>query len=222
MPDVHVPHLDEHEDAAEPAAASAHSAQPRGPSFFKIALEVALIATGVFLGMAGEQWREHARHNEMADESLRRFRAEIATNRKAVDAVKDYHTRTKKGIDAYLAADAAARGRIKPDVLGLQPVSFEHTAWDLALVTQSLAYIDSDLAFSLARLYNLQQEYSQLSGAILQALYVRPPGENLDVFFAATQAYFGDVVLMEPRLVKMYDELERQIDRALGERSERR
>jgi uncharacterized protein YjeT (DUF2065 family) len=77
MPDVHVPDI-----------GARHG---RGRSLLKIALEVLLIATGVFLGLAGEQWREHARHRDMAAEALRRFRAEVAVNRKAVADVKDYH-----------------------------------------------------------------------------------------------------------------------------------
>src|SRR6266516_4604802 len=51
---------------------------------------VVLISAGVFLGLAGEQWRESARHRALAEASLRRFRSEILTNRKAVAAVKDY------------------------------------------------------------------------------------------------------------------------------------
>jgi hypothetical protein len=99
----------------------------------------------------------------------------------------------------------------------LQPVFFEHSAWDLALVTQSLAYVDPQLAFALSRIYTAQQEYADLSHGIMQAMYLRPPTENLDAFLAAVVIYYGDVVVIEPRLPGMYDEVLPQIDRALGE-----
>ena len=63
----------------------------------------------MFLGLAGEQWRESAHHHELARESLRRFRSEVATNRTAVASVKDYHAEMRKRIEAYLEADTTAR-----------------------------------------------------------------------------------------------------------------
>jgi len=216
MPEVHVPKLDEHDPPdARVRAAAAH--RPRGQSVLKIALEVVLIGTGVFLGLAGEQWRESARHRELAEASLRRFRSEILTNRKAVAGVTDYHVTTKKGLDTYLAADRKRRRSDDVHVNGLQPVFFEHSAWDVSLATQSLAYIDTDLAFAISRIYTVQQSYADLTRGILQAVYVRPLDENLAVFFSAAAMYYADIVRIEPQLLRMYDELLPQIDRALGE-----
>ena len=45
----------------------------------------------------------------------------------------------------------------------------------------------------------------------MQAIYLRPLTDN----FEGLAAYYGDIVLWEPKLLKMYDELLRQIDRAL-------
>lgn len=218
MPEVHVPKLDAHDShagRAEPLA----TRRARGQSVLKIALEVVLIATGVFLGLAGEQWRERARHRELAEASLRRFRSEIETNRKAVADVKDYHVTMKKRLDAFLAADARTRPTIEVRLAGLQPVFFERSAWDLALATQSLVYLDPQLAFPISRIYTVQQEYSDLSRGVLQAMYMRTPEENLTGFLSAVRIYYGDIVLMEPRLLTMYDEVLPQIGRALGEPS---
>ena len=216
MPEVHLPQLDEHEEEGTPAAPTA-AHRPRGKSLFKIALEVMLIATGVFLGLAGEQWRESARHREMAEASLRRFRSEIVTNRTAVANVKDYHVTMKKKLAAYFAADAKTRPKVEVNLRGIQPASFEHTAWDLALATQSLAYIDPRLAFALSRVYTSQQDYAELSRGVLQAMYVLNPTENETAFFGAVVVYYGDIVLYEPKLLSLYDELLPQIDKALGE-----
>jgi len=229
VPEVHLPHLDDEEtdtarppDAHEAGDRVRPDATHRSKSLLKIGLEVLLIGTGVFLGLMGEQWRERAQHRELAAESLRRFREEIAMNRTAVSAVKDYHATMKKTLDAFVSADLKGREKMDVQLRGLQPATFERSAWDLALVTQSLAYIDPQLVFSLSRIYTLQQGYAALSNGILQAMYIRTPDENLSGFFSAVAIYYGDIVLYEPKLLELYDEVMPRIDRALGEPSPER
>ena len=102
MPEVHLPHLEDeedeqHEDKPEtPAAAPRHRA--RGKTALKLTLEVLLIGTGVFLGLAGEQWRESREHRERAQASLLRFHTELRDNRKAVAEVSDYHVRLRTSL----------------------------------------------------------------------------------------------------------------------------
>jgi hypothetical protein len=219
MADVHLPNLEADDDgdaeASTPNAPAPAKSRHRGIG--RLLLEVLLISTGVFLGLAGEQWRESAHHHELAHEALRRFRAEIATNRKAVAGVKDYHVDMRKRIKTYLAADANARKSLDVVMRGVQPVRFEHTAMDLAIATQSLTYIDRGLAFDLSRIYSAQDDYAVLSRGVLQAMYLRPPSENLDGFFRTVALYYDDVVLSEPKLIEMYDALQPRIDGALGE-----
>ena len=84
------------------------------------------------------------------------------------------------------------------------------------MATQSLNYIDPQLAFAIARVYNSQQTYTDVTHGVLQAIYLRPPNENLDAFFRTLALYLGDIVLNEPHLLTMYDALLPQIDRAVG------
>jgi len=200
---------------AEATVAPSTTRQGRGIG--KILLEIVLISAGVFLGLAGEQWRQGAEERAMGREALRRFRSEIATNRAAVESVRAYHADMRTRIKAYLAADATARKSLTVELKGIQPVTFEHTAWDLALATQSLTYIDRGLAFDLSRIYSSQDDYAGLSRSVLQAMYLRPPTEDLDAFFRVVALYYDDVVLDEPRLIEMYDAVLPRIDKMLGE-----
>jgi len=213
MPDIHLPRVEETEQEEAPAP---HARPHRTRGVLRILLEIALIATGVFLGLAGEQWRERAHRRELAHEALQLFRTEVETNRKAVAAVKDYHVATLKSINEHLATKR--QGLTSPVKLeGIQPASFERTAWDLAISTQSLNDIDRDLAVALSRVYGAQQNYEELSRGVLQAMYLRTPSDNLDAFLAMVQLYYADIVLLEPRLLKMYEELIPLLDRALAE-----
>jgi hypothetical protein len=176
-----------------------------------------LIAMGVFLGLAGEQWRENVSYRENAMASLRRLRSEISANRDAVAHVKDYHATTRTSLKTYLQLDPKTRQGRSPEINGIQVVPFEHTAWDLALGTQALAHMDSDVAFNLSRIYNTQQTVSDLSRGITQAMYLRPPAENLDGFLAALTVYYDDIVFFEPALLKMYDDILPRLDQAISQ-----
>jgi hypothetical protein len=201
-------------DTAEPSPSA--SLWHRRP-VLRVLVEVALIATGVFLGLAGDAWREREQKREAARASLRRFRAEVAANRAAVAAVRDYHVTTLASVRAYLDKPNKARNVADVQVRGLRWVTFERSAWDIALATQALAYLDSDVAHSLSRVYSAQQFYSELTSGMAQSMYQLSPEDNFDAFAYAVFAFFGDLAVMEPKLIAMYDELLPRIDRALGD-----
>lgn len=178
----------------------------------KIGLEVALISVGVFLALMGDQWRENAQKRELAQSSLRGFRTEIVANRKAVAAVREYHVRVLADLRAYLAAEPAKRKLANVQIRGIQPVSFDQTAWDLAIATQALAHIDQSLALTLSRIYGLQRSYADETRGMMQAVFLRPFVET----FEGLTAYYGDLVIWEPQLLQMYDEVLPRIDGALA------
>jgi hypothetical protein len=215
VPDVHVPHLDEHDEENTPASVTRTAHRSRGKSLVKIVLEVVLISTGVFLGLAGEQWRENAHHRELANQTLRRFQSEILANRKAVAAVKDYHAAKRTELHAYFDADAKRRQSIALDLEGIQVAFVEHTAWDLALASSALAYIDPDLAFAISHIYITQENLRELTRGVVQSMYINPPSANT-TFLGAVSVYYDDVVLVEPLLLTMYDDVLPQIASALG------
>jgi len=150
VPEVHVPHLDEHDEEHAPPASAAPQPRARSKGLLKLALEVLLIGTGVFLGLAGEQWRESREHRERAEASLRRFSTELGDNKKTVAAVLDYHAALRANLKQYFDAPPRKRNSISVKMQGIRPALFETTAWDLAIATQSLSYLDGDLAYALS------------------------------------------------------------------------
>ena len=115
MPDIRVPKLDEHAG---------------GRSIFKLVLEVALISVGVFLGLAGEQWREARHQRELAKQALERFRTEIVANRKAVESVREYHEHLFKQLNILKDLPPAKRDTVHIEFKGVRPANFNHAAWD--------------------------------------------------------------------------------------------
>jgi hypothetical protein len=203
-------------ESAPASSVAAATPQAHGRPWVRLVLEVVLISAGVFLGLAGDQWRENASHRDLAKASLRRFRAEIAANREKVAAVRDYRTTTLVQLRAYLAADHAVRNTANVTLSGLRSVHFEETAWDLAIATQSLAYIEPDLAADVSRIYNRQERIGELNRGIFQAMYLLPKQDNFDGLASAVETYFADLSTWEPELATMYDAILPRIDRALG------
>jgi hypothetical protein len=182
----------------------------------KLALEVVLIGIAVFLALLTDEWRERARNRDVASEALLRFKTELLANRSNVQRVAPYHAEMQPKIDAYLNTAPAARDRSSIRLSGLRPAWFEHTAWDLALATGALQHIDADTAFALARVYNNQQAYAGLTQGLLNAMYMRPPAENLDAFLGSVDVYYDDIVTIEPNLLQLYDDAVARINAALG------
>jgi hypothetical protein len=208
------------EDAAPPQAIGLSPfRQPRWRrSFLLIALEMVLISASVFLGLIGQQWYEDSRRREDAMSSLRRFRTEMAINREEITKKLDYHARTHKMVRAFVRADAEGRQSMSVGFeQGISPPFFERTAWDLGVATQSLTYMNPELAFWLSRTYTFQNLVDALTRAFTDGMFVNPPSTTSEVFLRSLDLYYGDLVDMEPNLLKMYDTVLPMIDAALAE-----
>jgi len=89
---------------------------------------------------------------------------------------------------------------------------FDYSAWEVAVATQSLAYLEPDLVAVMSSAYRLQQVYDDSHRAIAQTSY---SGVNEVQYLKGVTAWFGDVVLYEELLLKAYDAILTRLDRAL-------
>ena len=225
MPEVHLPHLDEDDDepTPQPESATLAAARPhRGHSWLRLVLEVVLITAGVFLGLAGESWRESREHRELAEQSLRRFRQEFESNRKAVERVHQKHKEQEKALSAYFAANGPAlmaslvdpRQQLPlpvPDVTTDSAV-FDYSTWDVAVATQSLAYIEPDVVAMISDAQQMQRMIEDDHRIIQQVMY---SFQNQVHWLRGVTGYFGDSALHERLLLERYDKLLPRLDKAI-------
>src|SRR5262245_34048076 len=218
MPEVHLPHLHDEGHGHQSMTIG------RGKSFIKIGLEVLLITAGVFLGLLGEQWRTNAEHRELAAASLRRFRAEFRTNKAEVDRVHNRHVQELQGLEKYfkehqeelVASVADVRTPLPqpiPDFV-TDSAGVAYSAWDVALATQSLAYIDPDLVAAMSGVYRLQQMYEAAHRAIQQTQYSAAGPVYL---LQGHMSYFGDASLYEELLLKQYNDILSRLDKVISD-----
>jgi hypothetical protein len=181
-----------------------------------MALQVVLIGLGVFLGLAGEQWREERQSRRLADDALRRLRTELVANQAEVASVKDYHAERLAELKAFFAKPVEARDAAVVRFEGVRTPFLERSAYDLALATGSLANIDPELAFHLSRTYHYQDVANELGRGLMHAMYTRPPTDGDTNFFAVLELYYSDLGGLEPGLLEAYGVLIPAIDSALA------
>jgi hypothetical protein len=201
--------------AAVGPPAPARSVWQRG-SYGKIVLEVVLITLGVFLALLVDEWRERSEHRELAEASLGPFRNDFRANRDAVAAVLTTHEATLARMRAYFAADAAARARLPYPYAATDPAFMKYAAWDLAIATQALSYIEPDLAETIAQVYTVQRQLDGATRDITLVMYSRAGDADPVPLTRSLSVYFGDCVLIEPRLITLYDEALAKLDARLG------
>lgn len=185
-------------------------------------IEVVLIGVGVFLGLLANQWHDDRQHRELADVTLRYFHEEIALNKQAIARVRPYHAGLSKEVESFLQAEGPkTMPHLQSSVhfRGVEPVEFERTAWDLALATQSLAYLPPKLAYAISRVYTRQQAFQTLQNGFLYAVLSPTTFSAPDVtgFATSMDMYLRDVNIQEPQLVALYDQLLPQIEAATAE-----
>jgi hypothetical protein len=181
-------------------------------SLLRFLVEVILIGIAVFLGLVANQWREDRQHRELATVTLRYFRQDATVNRQALRAEREYHESLARQLGVFLNSDlpkTAQNFEAKVHFMGVRPIIFEHTAWDLALATQSLSYLKPQLAYALSRVYTRQQALQTLEDTFLQATYaIQDPRAQA----TALEVYMTDVNIQEPVLLKLLDELIPELD----------
>ena len=190
-------------------------------SFFNLLFEVVLIAVGVFLALWANNWHEDREHGAQAKAALRNFVGEMEANRQATQRNRTYHETFARELREFLASkEPANEDRLNKSVHfeGMRPVIFEHTAWDLALATQALSYLDPDLAFDISKVYTQQNAFQKLEDSFLAAAFTPASlsSDNVKGMATAMELYLIDVNQQEPAILQLYDKVIPEINSALS------
>jgi len=190
-------------------------------------LELVMIMIGVFLGATAEQLRESRHEHTLAVASLQNFRREVNDNQQRILRVQSHHDSLRLAMGQLLAdrfrgssrppslSDIRTRARFR----GIEPVDFDHTAWDLALATQVLTEIDPRLAYTISRVYTQQQAFQHFEDSFSASAFTPSSFANFtdaSGLVLAMSSYLGDVHEREREQLAMYHVLLPQLDSALG------
>jgi hypothetical protein len=201
-----------------------------GRTLVSLVFEVVLIAVGVFLALWANNWHEDREHRAQARAALRNFLEEMEANRQATQGNRSYHETLSRELSQFLhskeppSEDRGNSGsladRLSKEVHfeGVRPVIYEHTAWDLALATQALSYLEPDLAFDISKVYTQQNAFQTLENSFL-ASAITPAsmsGDNVKGLATAMVYYLADVNQQEPAILSRYEKVIPEVKRALA------
>ena len=186
-------------------------------SWVGLLTEVVLIGLSVFLALMAEQWRVRSEHQKDGEATLRYVREEVMVNRDAIKNERQYHEELSQKIQRFLESNGPKTRQAFDATVqfeGVHPVTFERTAWDLAVAGQSLSYLKPPLAYAISRVYTRQQALQTMQNTFLQSVLASNSLATQDASGLAnvTLAYLRDVNIQEPALLQLYDELLRQLD----------
>jgi hypothetical protein len=125
------------------------------------------------MALALDEWNEDREFQDLASRSLINFDREIQQNRLRLEDVTLFHVGLRD-----LLANMDASGEIVPattirNILeGFQPAILVSTAWETAVATGALGYMDYDVVAGLSLTYNLQDRLVTLNRSGLNDLLV--------------------------------------------------
>ena len=145
----------------------------------------------------------------------------METNLQAMQRNRQYHETLARELREFLTSkEPPSEDRLYKSVHfeGMRPVIFEHTAWDLALATQALSYIEPDLAFDISKVYTEQNALQKLEDSFLAAAFTPASlsADNVKGLATAMEFYLIDVNIKEPAMVSSYEKIIPEVKRALS------
>lgn len=139
----------------------------------EILIEAASVVVALLLALAANDWQEHRQMRERGDVARAAILAELRENRAEIE-----NTRAKlKDILAQLRAESDKNATPPKELhvsLGLSLLS--SAAWHAALATQSTEEINFAWTTRIAQIYELQETFQRVQGAVLDQLSTVPSG----------------------------------------------
>ena len=179
-----------------------------------------LVVGSILLALALNEWNEDREFEDLASRSLVNFEREIQQNRLRVEDVTLFHA----GLRDVLANMDASGGAVPTTTIrnimeGFQPALLVSTAWETAVATGALGYMDYDVVAGLSLTYNMQERLVTLNQSGLNDLLVGGfrSGEA-DLLVYAANRYMRELTEAEQRLQGVYDLVLGLIAETLGER----
>ncbi len=160
-------------EPAECPLANLSPSETEGPLRWGSWISRVLVVGSILLALALDEWNEDLEFQDLADRSLVNFEREIQQNRLRLEDVTLFHVGLRDvlvGMDS--SGDAVPATTIRNIMEGFQPAILVSTAWETAVATGALGYMDYDVVAGLSLSYNLQERLVTLNQSGLNDLLV--------------------------------------------------
>ena len=185
----------------------------------RVLVESVLVVGSILLALALDEWNEDQDYLDLATLSLLNFEREIQQNRLRLEDVTPFHVGLR---DVLANMDAGGEDvpatTIRNILEGFQPALLVSTAWETAVATGALGYMDYDVVSGLSLTYNLQERLVTLNRSGMNDLLVGGfrSGEP-DLLVYTANRYMRELTEAEQGLQGVYDLVLGLIAETIGE-----
>ena len=176
-------------------------------SFSRMFVESLLLVGSILIALAVDEWSEDREFQDLANRSLSNFAREINQNRVRLEDVTLFHVGLRDVL-ANMNADSAAipATTIRNIMDGFQPAILVNTAWETAVATGALGYMDYDVVAGLSLTYSLQERLVAMNQSGLNDLLVAGfRNVDTDLLVYSANRYMRELTEAEQRLEGVYD-----------------
>ena len=183
------------------------SRRQRRASISRMFVESLLLVGSILLALAVDEWSEDREFHELANRSLTNFAREISQNRVRLEDVTLFHVGLRDVLANMKADDAAVPATTIRNIMdGFQPAILVNTAWETAVATGALGYMDYDVVAGLSLTYSLQERLVALNQSGLNDLLVAGfRNVDTDLLVYSANRYMRELTEAEQRLQGVYD-----------------
>ncbi len=141
----------------------------------QLLVETFSVVLGILVALAVNDWREAREHAQLAAQVVARFEREIADNDSALALRAPYHRAMADSLGALVqrSAGRAPAGGLHAirNWAGTRPTLLRSAAWESALATQALSYLDYGTVADLSRLYEQQRRVQAIATGYIGVMY---------------------------------------------------
>ena len=178
------------------------------PWISRVLVESVLVVGSILLALALDEWSEEQDFQDLATLSLLNFEREIEQNRLRLEDVTPFHA----GLRDVMANMDSSGGTVVPtntirNILeGFQPALLVSTAWETAVATGALGYMDYDVVAGLSLTYNLQERLVALNESGLNDLLVGGfRNAETELLIYSANRYMRELIEAEQGLQGVYE-----------------
>jgi hypothetical protein len=173
----------------------------------RVLVESVLVVGSILLALAVDEWSEEQDFQDLATLSLLNFEREIQQNRLRLEDVTPFHVGLRDLLTNMDAGGTEVSATTIRNILeGFQPALLVSTAWETAVATGALGYMDYDVVAGLSLTYNLQERLVTLNQSGLNDLLVSGfRGGEGDLLVYTANRYMRELTEAEQGLQGVYD-----------------
>jgi hypothetical protein len=168
-------------------------------------VEVFSVVFAVLLALGVNEWRESNNNEDLATEALSKVIQEIESNQNRLSKVLLNHKNIITEIDTVIS-----KLKRKDDIVGFGDIIFEapsRTAWDAAVLTAAVNYLDYDMVEKITSVYSTQKVYTDVSDRVFQELVFFVPDKGREEMvkqFTKQKIYVMNLISIEEQLSEEY------------------